>query len=575
MRALSVIVAAVLCGLLQVNAVNAADDGQLDSRWFSQRTEDSGFVRTIVNAIQPLDAPGNPYAGMYSGWDHWAMQNFQSGFTISEVGAEFKYPYDPQPDQNGMVRQWMDMRVDRDGFLVPWEKFLDSWGDEDIRFGSGSQRSEQLSVAFAVGMIDNNLYRDWKSANDDARAISRAKTSAPIPAWIGEQPPLELVGLPNGEFAIRGPLGLDLADKENDEIANMEFREHWYRYSADGKLLAMDDAAEAGPGFRHWMRLFFPGLDELVEQQKEQGLQAMYGIGIVGFYEPQQPKEPQFDDLTLRWDPGSHFQRTYDFKAAYDYLGNEVDPGEYVSDRGRLSKLPGVWMMRYKEIGPTYRAQLDVGLTTQGSVSPYAGSPQGPQVAGPDYRLPVYARNARRTTDVLPESVELRPLDDPANPWLGQYSRFDIMNYDASQQDNLAMSRLFQEKEAANRKLIDEAKEQGLTMEQFREAHPDFTSAISSDRVKDAGLVSMYNYVSPEGWMVPLAISSAWPYSIDNEEHGVLYPSSVKDQMAYRLSNHVQLTEQEILEFDEWNATLARLRELINPRTDRESSVAE
>ena len=132
-----VITLALLCGLLQLQAVAAPEESPPDSRWFSQRTEDSGYVRTIVNAIQPLDAPGNPYAGMYSGWDHWAMQNFQSGFTISDIGAEFKYPYDPEPDEDGMVRQWMDMRVDRDGFLVPWTHFLASWTNKGLTYGSG------------------------------------------------------------------------------------------------------------------------------------------------------------------------------------------------------------------------------------------------------------------------------------------------------------------------------------------------------------------------------------------------------------------------------------------------------
>ncbi|MEZ5336796.1 MAG: hypothetical protein R3F46_00900 [bacterium] len=560
-----VITLALLCGLLQLQAVAAPEESPPDSRWFSQRTEDSGYVRTIVNAIQPLDAPGNPYSGMYSDWDRWAMQNFQSGITISEISEMFQYPYDPQPDANGMVRQWMDMRVDRDGFLVPWTHFLEGWGNPELPYGNSGQMGESLAVALAVGMIDSDLHADWKSAIESARSLSRAKTSAPIPAWIGEQPPLELIGLPNGEFAIRGPLGLDLDDRENDEIANIEFREHWYRYSADGKLIAMDNAGEPGPNFQHWMALFLPGLDELVEEQRAQGLQPMYGIGIIGFYEPEEPKEQTYDELSLRWDPGTHFQKSYDFRSAYDYLGNEVDATEHVSRFGTISRLPGVWSMRYKEIGPTYQAQLDMGLTTRSSVSPYAGSPQGPRIAGPDYRLPVYARIARRTTDDMPASVELRPLDDPANPWRGQYSRFDIMNYDASQQGNLAMSRLFREKDAANRELIEEAKEQGQTIEQFREAHPDFNTGVSSERLREAGIVDMYNYVSPEGWMVPLAISSAWPRDMEMDSGRYTYSPEVQELMSYRLSNDVQLSDTELLEFEEWQTTLRTLYRIVNP----------
>ncbi|MCB1216349.1 hypothetical protein KDL44_03095 [bacterium] len=529
-----VITLALLCGLLQLQAVAAPEESPPDSRWFSQRTEDSGYVRTIVNAIQPLDAPGNPYAGMYSGWDHWAMQNFQSGFTISDIGAEFKYPYDPEPDEDGMVRQWMDMRVDRDGFLVPWTHFLASWTNKGLTYGSGEgQPGSELAVGFAVGMIDHTAYANWKMAIEEARSGNQAQTFPPIPAWLMQQDPLSVVFVPNGDICVKGPFGIVEAGMDHQAVMDLKAHERWYRYSPQGELLETGQIYPWSIAEHAWMCFYWPELPGKVAEMKEQGYVPHYSTASVRF-EPDRSRTMQHEAEHMFSKPEFKPVSPEEVIAFYDYTGSQI-AADTVEDKPRMIR-----QLDWPAIGNYFEAQKSRGVTGDSMLSPFEGQPNGPVRLQGSYRAPVAVIPPNQDARSPYPLLEVRPLDDPANPYAGQYSEWDRLCYANASLRNEELTALFDAKRRAMETSVAEAKAAGKDLDQYMQENPGISTAVSHNEMLDQRIVSLYNAVDAEGWLVPATGQQ---------------PVSRGDESATYIRANVTLTEDQFARYQEWTAT--------------------
>jgi hypothetical protein len=537
-------------------------DSAPDSRWFSENPEQKGPLHIVVQAMQPLDAPGNPYAGQYSAWDEWAAQNFRPGMDIMGVGKEFVYPYDPEPDDNGEVRQWMDFKVDTEGYMIPWSLWLESWTDKERRYGqSEGQLGPEVATGFAIGMVDAEVYAERQALIDQARAKSQLGMYPPLPAWIGEHPPLELIFVPSGDYVVRGPLGVDTSGLSKLEVVNMSNLERWYRYGPQGELLGQGEPGSTSYGSEDWISLFWPGLQAKIDEMDTAGYVPLFSSGTVSFRERPETGDG-YDQVGFLWDPSQlGNQKQYEFIASYDYLGNEIDSKILYNKHGGLSGLTTVQRVPNELIASIYQAQLEAGLTGADTSSPFAGQPNGPQLATEAYESPRIAYLSSSAVEGLPSSILVRPLDDPQNPWQGQYSQWDILNYESFARSNVLTSQLSTGRLNETVEKIREAKAAGMSLDEFRKNNPQPLPGSSTLERQLAGIVDLSNYVSKDGWLVPKAVSSAWPHVVDREQHKVEWPADVADNLIYRLRCSAKLEAPQLQDYQQWEAELKAIQD--------------
>jgi hypothetical protein len=507
----------------------------------------------LATELRPLNDPENPYAGQYEEWDIWAYEHFRPGLNAQAIMAELQPPERDGSrvrlasplylwnDADGNPVLMIGQRVDNDGFLVPAQLADQNDGRQQRRFGSGAgQTVLEMAQAFASGPIELAQYDAWQlQITADA-----ACKHAPIPAFIGEHPPVCIVFVPNGEFAVKGMLGLgDTEHYDMQASGDLAARERWYRYSPEGELLGMTGVVGMGWRDDSWMLLYWPDLPEKIEEMKAQGLTPKFRSGTVSFA-PDTTRSYTSEADSL-WDRDRPWPQTTaaDVVECYDYLGQPYPvelawPAEGRPEN-RAQQLDAPIVKTY------YEAQLSVGYTTD-APSPHAGQANGPQLATADYFPPVVAYPAIGGDYSFTEKLIVKALDAPGNPYAGQYSEWDRLCYEHYGEHNEEYSQIFSEELDARQKLASDAKAQGQTLEEFKQANPGLNFGMESELMEDAGIVSMFCYVDDEGYLIPMSLTRSSPGGGLNKDY----------RTDWNISATISMDAQQRARYEEWQATL-------------------
>jgi hypothetical protein len=289
----------------------------------------------------------------------------------------------------------------------------------EMRFAVVSMLAPKVQYSLlACGELSQAAYASLNEAVFP-QAKHETGTGAPIPAWLGEHPPYQTVFLPNGEIICYGELDLHF---EEPEVAspfvnsNTQWppRLEWFRYSAEGELLSRDIIANELDG-RDWQQLFYnhqPAFHGYVPMgnQKERP-QTDYFLGYQLVFN-QTWKEVDLDGSPA-WNVDSA-----ELLSATDWQGQPVD-----LDSPAPPVPPGyLTAVSRNDLTQQYQLQVQRGQSDPSAESPFAGLPNGPQLADPTPRpVPLYAR---AYTDNAPY-VLVEELDSPANPYREQYQPWD------------------------------------------------------------------------------------------------------------------------------------------------------
>jgi hypothetical protein len=185
--------------------------------------DNSVVARTVHGSegvsVQPLDAPGNPYADMYADWDIWVYENASSqpkAYKPGEIPAELVT---------------LVGRVTMAGYLVPHMEY-ERLRHEAIKDGTWENFNNQFAKVYAEGLYE-------KSKLDEKYRESQkigARYFPEIPSWLVASPPAGGAMLfPNGDVVTYGMLGS--ADDPDAETCCGGSGLPWCRYSPDGELI--------------------------------------------------------------------------------------------------------------------------------------------------------------------------------------------------------------------------------------------------------------------------------------------------------------------------------------------------
>jgi hypothetical protein len=377
-------------------------------------------------AVRNIDDPQNPYAGQYSELDRWYYDHYVPEVTLDEESYLWYYSRDEESD---FVRQYPKDwgigkgTIDEQGWPLPSSVHRNTPQDQPLtlrqyiveRYGRGKRLNgpKFFSYWFA-GVIPEHLI----AARDKESYYQQAREMPPIPAWLGENPPLRAAFVPGGEIVAYGPLGLRIAAPKDDYQAQMAPGEKWYRYALDGKLLGTYDLPTPEHGYSDWASIY-ADWDALEAQLKELGYNAK-AMGLdngrrayVEYGEPVKDKYEMYSWPSVK-----------SVVAAYNHLGEPLNldaPVEQATWRG--------YAYPHDMLAKTYAAQVELGLTDPGAKSPWAGTSQGPVVTAAPPRMPMrVATKTENQSGGMPKttaSVAVKPLDDPANPYREQYGAWD------------------------------------------------------------------------------------------------------------------------------------------------------
>jgi hypothetical protein len=377
--------------------------------WAAESPPTATAIDGFSVEVRPLDDPANPYLGQYDDQDRWIVEHWRTA-PAEDERQEYYSSYKPEQDLLPVRRHLTFGTVDREGWLIPGavsrqRVYSDLTVRDQANWGHPKTESEPLAVLWADGPLS-------KEAHDLLIRESRHHSAAGhpvIPAWLGEHLPLEAVFVPNGEILAYGELGLVLP--EDDE--RWRFRappgERWYRYSADGRLLSTHDVFDLN-GPSDWRAIYNPGVRDLGGAAADGTTLTTIGLqgGFTAIAKP----------LTVSANPV--FERPqYEILSAVDFLGNPVDL-DAVQD-------PRIWRMGMqsakKYLAETYAAQVELGLTDPHAQSPWVGTDEGPVLASGSWKPKVVATKGQYPDE---EGVLLRGIDDPENPYRGQYAAWDL-----------------------------------------------------------------------------------------------------------------------------------------------------
>ena len=495
-----------------------------------------GFIP--VEELKPLDDPNNPYAGQYAEWDIWAHEHFRPGMDAKAITADLTGEVPDAPrvltvaflqlaaDAAGNLHLWTYQKVDGNGYLVP--------------AATPHKEVDSQNYAFASGPIERTVYDAWVLQVNAAVAIGYP----PIPAFIGEHAPLSVVMVPNGEFAVKGPLGL--GDTENFDMqasSRMASRERWYRYSAEGELLGQTGVVGRGWHDNSWMLLYCPELTAKLEEMRGQGLDPSFRYGTVSFVPS--TSRTYSNEADALWDQGKPFptKTAEDVVECYDYNGQPFDVNQAWSDGGDIRKRAR--QLDAPIVRAYYLAQLSVGHTSA-EPSPFMGRANGPFIANADYRPPVAAYPRSGGQYDFTEKPVVRDLDAPGNPYAGQYSEWDRLCFEhAGEFAPARLEKLNTQRNAMNQ-LVEDAKQAGKTLEQFRQENPELATGFVSENFSDDGVVTLFCHVDANGYLIPMSRTRMWPGS-----------RSASDQVTdWVISASLQFDAETMQRFEAWKAGL-------------------
>lgn len=231
----AMLVASVLFLVLQWGC---QDGGILKTSSKTQSMTGSGVP--FVN-FKPLDDKNNPYRDQYQDWDRWLVGNcngVQRGIA--------SYASDAVTMKGQMLFTTI---LDDNGYLVPVIEFQRK--SERAR----KDRTEESFISNSVyitgvGPVVQDMLDRFIAQADEVRASFYPR----IPDWLGSNPPLAAVLLPNGEVVTQGQLGSGMSkitapstsspDPQSTKAAKAggccggnDPNKGWFRYSAAGEPL--------------------------------------------------------------------------------------------------------------------------------------------------------------------------------------------------------------------------------------------------------------------------------------------------------------------------------------------------
>ncbi|MEZ5336797.1 MAG: hypothetical protein R3F46_00905 [bacterium] len=481
-----------------------------------------------ASELRPLDDPANPYLGQYEEWDVWAHEHHRPDITShNELFSEFPAGTPPQAADNGMQKRHLELPVDAAGWQIPWRIYqqriqqakLDGISFEDL------PRERTL---FAAGLISPQLWQQREQVRIDLRAAALP----PIPAWLGQDPPLELQFMPDGEFVARGRLGLVPHNMRPVDCLKLGRDERWYRYSAQGELLGRSDYYFPGMLDSNWMYIYWPGLEQLTYDMQAQGLEPWTHGRCVFFGRPQS-----------EWDSPGDAEPGY-FSRCFNYLGEEQDVTEAWQSADRLADL----RLFGNDVREIHQTQLRQGIAVAQDTSRFEGLANGPVRVRPDDSRPMLARRSA-LADWQLSMVEIRPLDDPDNPWRGQYSEWDLLCIGAFSRGEEPLQELYALKRAS---LLGEEMAMprpGMTLDELKDMD---TVTLSSEEISEQRIVSLSNHVSRDGWLVPDSVATELNLIIRQGERERQDLRS--NEFLAEISVHVRLDEAAYLRYEAWQS---------------------
>ncbi len=239
-----------------------------------------------------------------------------------------------------------------------------------------------------------------------------------IPAWLGEHPPYQTVFLPNGDILCYGELDLHFEQAPQSSLFILSSthwppRLTWYRYSSAGELLGKSIIENDLDG-SDWQQLYYshqPAKNRYLGSAGSRDC-TDYSLGY----------QLEFNETReqVKGDRGISSQVVaVELKSATDWQGQPVD----------LDAPPPVIPAGYlaaifrESLAVKYQSQVKSGKADPSALSPFAGQPNGPQLADPAPRpLPLFAR---LNVNGEPKYVLVKEMDDPANPFREQYQPWD------------------------------------------------------------------------------------------------------------------------------------------------------
>ncbi|MCC7476982.1 hypothetical protein IT575_00870 [bacterium] len=477
--------------------------------------------------LKSLDDPANPYRDEYSPFDRWAHQHQiypsrdeLSAFsgTRSPEGQAIRSSY---PEGYELYH----CQTDAQGFQIPYTRMMtrfernvegEQLGDVLLKgwfgfYDSEAQREEYASRAqfYAGGVAPAELL----TQREELLWEKRAALYPPVPVWLGQNPPLYSIFVPHGEILCYGPLGLEVtgipgrSGGQNYVYLLEPCGELWYRYSADGKLLGKYDLGSYSI-YPDWRVIYWPGAGEVLggfinqrtaqtnrqryQHSNSYGYAAILDYGEQGHGYQADGSEARPQSLAGLWDfDGKVVDPATRLSAQRQYCGNNLD-------RDTIRRL--------------HKAQLALGIVSADSHSPYAGTAEGPVIAqGPRPWQPIATGRDRSRgfflDPVCAEAVErprdwvlVRALDDPANPYRGQYRAWDHWAYQNAHRmvpDEPIDWQKYQERYKELQILAAREKR-----ELSREEHEELQGYMSNKAPEDWQRLTVY--VDKDGWPLPL-----------------------------------------------------------------------
>jgi len=360
-----------------------------------------------------------------------------------------------------MPKDWgyLTSEVDTDGYVIPYEAVIRRSYDEPpetlrqaVQHVFPDQAAYKARFRFyGAGIIPPEVRQGFR----DLPTRIQAERHSVIPAWLGENAPMFVVFLPGGDILAYGELGLHYLPQAG-QTPPQEWLpppgETWYRYDSSGKLLGQYMPPADWGAFDSWLELSSPGLPAKIAAASAKAKQAnpeyncwpSYFSGAVAVvqYKPDALQPIVFTRPEV-----------VGIVAAFSYDGTPLDPDQPVQpDAGYYRQEPRDYLERI------YRQQVQLGLTKAGVPSPYAGTPRGPVVVGPTPR-------PRRLFVSKGQGglIEVRPMDDPANPYRNQYDPWDYWLVEHHAEYEAEFNRQYSEvqdkQRAAVNKLLAEGKE--------------------------------------------------------------------------------------------------------------------
>jgi hypothetical protein len=210
---------------------------------------------------RPFDDPANPYKDRYTPLDRWVYEHRSDSSTENFLLGPAEDGTDPH-----LVAFEGTFGLDAEGWMLPLDLSFERW-PAALETHMAQRRAMTVRELFQAEFLDYKRkgssvgdpcsasaartlgFTGWAPASlrddyEQMRIRARAQALPPIPAWLGENPPLGALFLPDGDVMCHGALGERYEPLAANNQASYETpSDPWYRYDSAGKLLSTTPAA--------------------------------------------------------------------------------------------------------------------------------------------------------------------------------------------------------------------------------------------------------------------------------------------------------------------------------------------